>query len=106
MSVSFAQAVIDGLRHNGVEVRFPLADWATRGNGQQSAYEGLIWHHTATAYGNAPAVLWNGRPDLTGPLCNSAGNSDGSISIIAAHPANHAGASGGKNTAPLPTKGS
>lgn len=44
----------------------------------------------------------NGRAGLSGPLCNSSGNSDGSITIIAAHPANHAGASGGRSMGPLP----
>jgi hypothetical protein len=102
MSVSFAQAVAEGLVHNGVPVRW-WPGWDTRGNGQTSAYEGLIWHHTATPSSNElPAVLVNGRPDLTGPLCNSAGLADGSITIVAAHPANHAGASGGHATAPLP----
>lgn len=103
MSVDFARAVVAGLRHNGVTVRFPLADWESRGNGQTSNYEGLIWHHTATGYSDTPpAVLWNGRPDLRGPLCNSSGNGDGSVSMIAAHPANHAGASGGRSMGPLP----
>jgi hypothetical protein len=101
MSVSFANAVVAGLRKYGVTVRF-WSGWQTRGNGQTSSYKGGIMHHTATAYGMAPSVLVNGRPDLSGPLCNSAGNSDGSVTIIAAHPANHAGASGGKAMGPLP----
>lgn len=102
MSLSFANAVVDGLRHNGVAVKFHPG-WETEGNGQVSAYEGLIWHHTATGYAiDPPSVLWEGRLDLDGPLCNSSGNSDGSITIISANPANHAGASGGVGTAPLP----
>jgi N-acetylmuramoyl-L-alanine amidase len=66
-------------------------------------------HHTATAFGVAlPGtgvgnLLINGRSDLSGPLCNYAGNDDGSITVIAAHPANHAGASGGRSMGPLPT---
>lgn len=47
-------------------------------------------------------MLVNGRAGLSGPLCNSSGNSDGSITIIAANPANHAGASGGRSMGPLP----
>lgn len=101
MSVSFANAVAAGLRAHGVEVRY-IAGWDRRGNGQASAYQGMIWHHTATAFGNAPSILWNGRSDLAGPLCNTAGNADGSIRIVAAHPANHAGASGGRSMGPLP----
>jgi hypothetical protein len=104
VSASFGLAVVAGLEHNGVKVLYPLGDtWLTRGNGQTSNYQGMIWHHTATGYSNtAPAVLWNGRPDLSGPLCNTSGNADGSVSMIAAHPANHAGASGGKSMGPLP----
>lgn len=102
MSLSFANAVAAGLKANGVPVKYH-AGWETEGNGQVSAYEGLIWHHTATGYANdPPAILWQGRPDLDGPLCNTSGNADGSITIISANPANHAGASGGRNTAPLP----
>jgi hypothetical protein len=101
MSLSFANAVVTGLQAHGITVKYH-AGWQNAGNGQVSAYQGMSWHHTATAFGEAPAVLWEGRPDLDGPLCNSAGNSDGSVTIISANPANHAGASGGKKTAPLP----
>lgn len=101
MSVSFANAVADGLRRHGVPVHY-VAGWERRGNGQSSAYQGLIWHHTATGFGFAPSILWNGRSDLAGPLCNTAGNADGSVTIVAAHPANHAGASGGRSMGPLP----
>lgn len=83
--------------------------WENRGNGQTSAYEGGLVHHTATGFGIATPgtgsgnLLINGREDLAGPLCNYAGNDDGSITVIAAHPANHAGASGGRSMGPLPT---
>jgi hypothetical protein len=91
----------------GVTVR-EAAGWRTRGNGQTSAYEGGLIHHTASGYAVAipgtgiGKVLIEGRPDLDGPLCNYAGNDDGSLTIIAAHPANHAGASGGRSMGPLP----
>lgn len=101
MSVARAREFIHRVRAAGITVH-ELDGWESRGNGQSSAYEGWLNHHTATAFGMAPAVLWQGRSDLPGPLCNSAGNVDGSITMIAAHPANHAGASGGWDTAPLP----
>lgn len=101
MSVSFANAVAAGLRAHGVTVHY-IAGWDRRGNGQTSNYQGMIWHHTATGFGFAPSILWNGRSDLSGPLCNTAGNADGSVTIVAAHPANHAGASGGRSMGPLP----
>ncbi|MGB3443902.1 MAG: N-acetylmuramoyl-L-alanine amidase [Actinophytocola sp.] len=107
MSVTQCLEVNARLRAAGITVR-EAAGWQTRGNGQVSAYEGGLIHHTATGYGVAlPGtgvgnLLINGRPDLDGPLCNYAGNDDGSITVIAAHPANHAGASGGRSMGPLP----
>ncbi|GAB3451494.1 hypothetical protein GCM10027436_49660 [Actinophytocola sediminis] len=96
------------MRSAGITVR-EASGWQSRGNGQTSAYEGGIVHHTATGFGIAlPGtgvgdLLIKGRSDLRGPLCNYAGNDDGSITVIAAHPANHAGASGGRSMGPLPT---
>jgi hypothetical protein len=101
MSLSFTREVIRRLRDYGVVVHL-WSGYESRGNGQVSNYQGIIMHHTATQYGFAPNILVSGRSDLPGPLCNSAGNADGSITIIAAHPANHAGASGGRSMGPLP----
>lgn len=107
MSVARCLEVNARLRAAGITVR-EASGWQSRGNGQTSAYEGGLVHHTATDYGIAlPGtgvgnLLINGRPDLRGPLCNYAGNDDGSITLIAAHPANHAGASGGRSMGPLP----
>jgi len=93
------------LRAAGITVH-EQAGWQTRGNGMSSAYEGFIWHHTATGFSNSNlGVLINGRSDLSGPLCNTCGWADGSVGMISANPANHAGASGGYNTAPLPKTG-
>jgi len=104
VSVDFARAYADGMEHNGVVVHF-WAGWERRGNGQSSNYLGHLWHHTASPYGSAYRALVEGRSDLSGPLCNVAGNADGSVTIVAAHPANHAGASGGRSMGPLPTTG-
>ena len=102
MSVARATEWMNRVRAAGIVVH-EQSGWQTRGNGQVSAYEGWINHHTATAFANANLdILINGRPDLSGPLCNSCGWADGSVGLIAANPANHAGASGGWDTAPLP----
>lgn len=110
MSVARAREINARLRAAGITVH-EWAGWDRRGNGQTSNYEGGIVHHTASAFGSAlpgtgiGGVLVNGRSDLTGPLCNYAGNDDGSVTCIAAHPANHAGASGGRSMGPLPVTG-
>jgi hypothetical protein len=101
VSVARCREINARLRAAGIIVH-EWPGWESRGNGQSSVYEGGLVHHTATGFGSAPAVLVDGRPDLAGPLCNYAGNADGSITVIAAHPANHAGASGGRSMGPLP----
>jgi hypothetical protein len=107
MSVARAREINARLRAAGITVHVaPGAD--SRGNGQTSAYEGGLPHHTASGFAIAKPgagiydILVHGRPDLPGPLCNWAGNMDGSLTYIAAHPANHAGASGGRSMGPLP----
>jgi hypothetical protein len=99
--VGAVQEIVNRLRARGIVVH-EWAGWQSRGNGQSEAYVGGLVHHTATAYGMAPAILVDGRSDLAGPLCNFAGNHDGTLTVIAAGPANHAGASGGRSMGPLP----
>jgi hypothetical protein len=83
--------------------------WETRSNGSDWAPggpKGFVDHHTAG--GNNIYLdqnLINGVPGLSGPLCNYAGLYDGDLAIVSAGPANHAGASGGWDTAPLPNTG-
>jgi len=107
MSVARCVEINARVRAAGVVVH-EMPGWQSRGNGMSSAYEGGLVHHTATPFGmalpgtGAGGLLVNGRKGLSGPLCNYAGNEDGSITLIAAHPANHAGASGGRSMGPLP----
>jgi len=92
VSVSVAKAIVAKLREFGVTVHESTGCFS-RGNGLTSNYRGLVIHHTASNYGRDYKALYDGRPDLAGPLCNTSGNDDGSITLVAAHPANHAGAS-------------
>lgn len=102
MSVELTLRAVEIFRSFGVPVTFEPG-WDRRGNGQSSAYQGGIEHHTGGAYNNTcPAILIQGRSDLAGPLCNFAGLSGGGIHVVAAHPANHAGASGGPSNGPFP----
>lgn len=102
MSVTQTLRVVEIVRGFGVPVTFEPG-WDTRGNGQSSAYQGGIVHHTGGSYANVcPGILIHGRSDLSGPLCNYAGLTGGGLHVVAAHPANHAGASGGPSTHPFP----
>lgn len=89
-------------RTRGVKVVF-TAGCANRGNGSSwLPVEGIINHHTAGGRNVAvDQILINGRPDLSGPLCNFAIGYDGTLYVVSEGPANHAGASGGWDTAPL-----
>lgn len=102
MSVTQTLRVVEIARSYGVPVTFEPG-WDTRGNGQSSAYQGGIEHHTGGSYANTcPGILVYGRSDLSGPLCNFAGLANGGLHVVAAHPANHAGASGGPSNGPFP----
>jgi hypothetical protein len=101
VSVARAREVMARARAAGITVH-EWPGWESRGNGLTSAYEGIINHHTATPFGFAFQALVTGRPDLAGPLCNTSGNADGSVTMIAAHPANHAGGGYGPSLGPLP----
>lgn len=107
MSVGFANAVAAGLRYNGVTVSFEPG-WDTRGNGYvfpNGRPQGLIQHHTGDNYGAGLSILVNGRPDLDPPLCNCCTYPDGRVHIIAAFPANHAGAAAGSSLGPFTPTG-
>lgn len=107
-SVAVILRAVQIARARGVIVTFEPG-WEKRGNGYLSRWVGVIIHHTGTSGAGEDrpfptrTVLRDGHSSLTGPLCNSAGPWDGSIHIVAAHAANHAGASGGRSMGPLPT---
>lgn len=86
----------DGSKLTVVEVN----GWKTRGYAGQgmSSASGVMHHHTATATSafarsDCPTLnlLVNGRSDLPGPLCNLAFGRSGTVYVVAAGVANHAG---------------
>ncbi|MBB3665929.1 hypothetical protein FB384_004888 [Prauserella sediminis] len=102
MSVARVREIANRMKARGFRVVFEPG-WERRGNGMSPAYTGDIVHHTATGFANSNlSILIHGRSDLPGPLCNFTTWADGTLGVIAAFPANHAGASGGRNTRPLP----
>jgi LysM repeat protein len=62
------------------------------------APRGVVFHHTASNRNSGPApalaICVNGRSDLPGPLCNVMIGRDGTVYVIAAGRANHAGLGG------------
>lgn len=83
----------DACRASGLRVVEEPA-WRTRGHGPMTAVRGLMWHHTAgPRSGNMPSltVLRDGRPGLEGPLSQLGLARDGTVHVIAAGKAYHAG---------------
>lgn len=69
--------------------------WRTRGHGGFRAVEGVGCHHTADGPGEYPSlrIVRDGRSDLPGPLCNYGLGRSGTVYVVAAGVAWHAGAS-------------
>ena len=76
--------------------------WRTRGRPGSFAPVGVLCHHTATrATSSDDAVcrlLIGGRSDLPGPLCQIGLARDGTVHLIAAGRANHAGSAKASGT--------
>lgn len=87
--------LVDAARLTGYPVS-EVSGWKSRGHGGMSSVEGVVCHHTAgPKTGEIPslAVMRDGRPDLAGPLCNLALGRSGTVYVMAAGLAWHAGAS-------------
>lgn len=89
--------LLDAARSTGYRV-VEISGWQSRGHGGMRVVEGVVGHHTATsqsAPGDYPSlgIVTNGRSDLAGPLANFGLGRDGTIYVIAAGLAYHAGAS-------------
>jgi len=87
----------DSCRAWGLNV-IECSGWKERGS-QPFDPKGVICHHTAgAAKGDMPSlsVLINGRTGLAGPLCQVGLGRSGTVYIVAASRANHAGSGGWK----------
>lgn len=85
------------LRKHGLKVR-QTSGWQSRGRPPSTGDfnpVGVLCHHTATSKATPVSavlrLLINGRPDLPGPLCQFGLDRDGTVWIVAAGRANHAG---------------
>lgn len=90
-------------RKNGLKVK-GVRGWRTRGLSENFAPRGVVFHHTASnpAGGDAPALRLcvNGTSEVPGPLCNVMIGRDGTVYLVAAGRANHAGYGGPWRTIP------
>jgi len=86
--------LVDAARLTGYPV-VEVNGWKTRGHGGFRALEGVVGHHTADGPGEYPSlnIVTRGRADLAGPLCNYGLGRSGTIYVVAAGVAWHAGAS-------------
>ena len=79
-----------------------LPGWKESGvGGVMGQIWGTVWHHTGNARATAQSIR-DGRPDLQGPLSQLHIAQDGTVTIVAVGPCNHAGAG---SWAGLPTNG-
>lgn len=83
----------DAIAKSGLKM-VEVDGWRTRGHGPMVAVDTIVCHHTAgPATGNYPSlgIVRDGRSDLPGPLCNVGLARDGTVYIVAAGLAYHAG---------------
>lgn len=86
----------DACRKSGLTV-VEVDGWRTRGHGQLRGVHTIVCHHTATpksAAGDYPSlrIVRDGRSDLPGPLSQLGLGRSGTVYVIAAGVAWHAGA--------------
>jgi N-acetylmuramoyl-L-alanine amidase len=77
------------MRDSGLTV-LSSSGWETRGKSSSVNYWAVLCHHTA-ATDDIDNMLINGRPDVSGPLCNWALHENGDWVLLASGRANHAG---------------
>lgn len=86
----------DACRKSGLTV-LEIDGWRTRGHGDFLGINSIVCHHTATsakALGDYPSlrIVRDGRSDLPGPLSQLGLGRNGTVYVIAAGVAYHAGA--------------
>jgi N-acetylmuramoyl-L-alanine amidase len=101
--VPYQTDLANRLRKEGLTVK-EVDGWKSRGNSSGGNWNprAFVTHHTAGAgpsAGKHPSLntLIHGRSDLPGPLCNISMDYEGTVYVIAAGAANHAGTPDGGN---------
>lgn len=83
----------DVIRAHGLRV-VEVDGWKTRGHARFTHVETVVCHHTGgPSKGNYPSLgtVRDGRPGLSGPLCNVGLGRDGTVYVVAVGVAWHAG---------------
>ena len=93
MAYALASRLERAVKRAGVKYR-AQSGWRNRGRGTMGSIQSIMCHHTAgPASGNTPSlnVVTYGRPGLSGPLAQLFLARDGTVILVAAGRANHAG---------------
>ena len=93
MAYALASRLERAVKRAGVKYR-AQSGWRSRGRGTMGSIQSIMAHHTAgPASGNTPSlnVVTYGRPGLSGPLAQLFLARDGTVILVAAGRANHAG---------------
>ena len=93
MGYALASRLERAVRNAGVKYKM-LNGWKSRGHGSMGSIQSVLCHHTAgPASGNTPSlnVVAYGRPGLSGPLAQIFLARDGTVYLVAAGRAYHAG---------------
>lgn len=93
MSYALASRLERAVKAAGVKYK-QASGWRSRGRGAMGSIASIMCHHTAgPASGNTPSlnVVTHGRPGLSGPLAQLFLARDGTVILVAAGRANHAG---------------
>lgn len=86
-----AERFLNALKKEGLRVS-EHDGWRTHNRNHKGAWgpvNGVVIHHTAG--GDSRAFVWSGNADLPGPLCHSYLGKDGTVVMVSAGRANHAG---------------
>lgn len=93
VAYALASRLERAVKRAGVKYR-AQSGWRNRGRGRMGSIQSIMAHHTAgPASGNTPSlnVVTHGRPGLSGPLAQIFLARDGTVILVAAGRANHAG---------------
>lgn len=93
MVYALASRLLRAVKNAGVKYN-EAAGWKSHGRGTMGTIQTIVPHHTAgPARGNSPSlnVVRNGRPRLNGPLAQLFLARDGTVTLVGAGIANHAG---------------